>query len=206
MSAIQAVLMPDFKGIGTAWDMASIFLSANELSGDFYSGDLEAPGVYQVAVCDVMEHGAPASHIGMEIRTMAGPAITPAGLLARVNAPLFDDFASIRYYATMAVCRIDLSSGAAVYSSAGHPPALHLLSGAGRVAEIAYAGPIIGLNRQAQYRDHTFIPAPGESLLLHTDGVFEARIAGGDELYGLERLAGISGKTTASRRARCCVP
>jgi len=73
-----------------------------------------------------------------------------------------------------------------VVASAGHPPALRV-SANGDVTEAPAPGPLLGAFEDAEWRPETWSVAPGELVLLYTDGVIETASASG-EGYGIARL------------------
>ncbi len=69
---------------------------------------------------------------------------------------------------------LDARSGLLRYASAGHePPLLRRASGAEEM--LTATGPIIGVGRGICYEEKICVLEPGDSLLLMTDGVTEAR-------------------------------
>lgn len=124
---IQAVILPDFSQV-EGYDIASLFLPADDISGDFFDGYFISDTVFQVIICDVMDHGMASAYIGMEIRSLfrafSMERLTPPDLIRAVNVKLSEDFSEIMYYATVAVCQIDLETDTLIYSSGGHPPSL----------------------------------------------------------------------------------
>ena len=70
-------------------------------------------------------------------------------------------------------------------ATGGHPPAIMLDQHRG-TRTIGEAGSLVGAFEEASYADIRFEMQPGTTVLLHTDGVTEARR--GDECYGEERL------------------
>ncbi|GAA0604160.1 hypothetical protein GCM10009547_02430 [Sporichthya brevicatena] len=75
-------------------------------------------------------------------------------------------------------------------ATGGHPPPL-LLRRDGTVQTVETTGMIVGMLREARFRATTVELEPGETLLLYTDGVTEARV--GDEFLGPTRLAAMVG-------------
>ncbi|MBP7585719.1 MAG: SpoIIE family protein phosphatase, partial [Spirochaetes bacterium] len=189
---IQAAMLPDFSRAG-GYDIASAFLPAEELSGDFIDGFPDGDSAYQVIICDVMHHGMASAYIGMEIRSLFRALSVncpgPGCLIGDVNAKLTEDFAAIAYFATVAVCRLDLAAGKLLYSSGGHPPSLIHSEGSGAIRETDFTGPLIGLRKDNRYAELEISLEPGDSLLLYTDGVTESRSHVGGKMYGRESLA-----------------
>lgn len=73
--------------------------------------------------------------------------------------------------------------------SAGHNASL-LLPAKGKVERIRPPGIALGLTRKATYEQVEFTLAPGDRLILYTDGITEARDGAGDE-YGEAHLASL---------------
>jgi serine phosphatase RsbU (regulator of sigma subunit) len=73
------------------------------------------------------------------------------------------------------------------FAGAGHPPALLWRAGAGRVERLSENGLLMGFDETARYQAGEVQIAPGDRLLLFTDGLIEAADTR-DELFGLERL------------------
>ncbi len=82
---------------------------------------------------------------------------------------------------------LTLESGEFVYANAGHNPPIWL-SGATRVMQmLRRTGAALGIIEDVPMEDRTITLAPGDFLLLYTDGVTEA-FSPEDETYGDERL------------------
>jgi len=68
------------------------------------------------------------------------------------------------------------------------------------VKRLEVGGPIVGLFEGATYQEETITLAPGEILIVFSDGVSEALSAGGEE-YGEERIIAVASKHTAATPA-----
>jgi len=89
-------------------------------------------------------------------------------------------------YFTMFYGVFDLEGGFLTYSSAGHPPPLMLREG--RPCELlTKGGPIIGLGGMLPFEEETVPIAPGDRLIVYTDGMSDLRNLRG-ELYGEKRF------------------
>lgn len=78
------------------------------------------------------------------------------------------------------------ADGRFAYVNAGHNPGLWIKSG-GQIELLRSGGMIMGTFEDATYNTEEIILAPGDTLVLYSDGVTEARVPGG-ELFGMERL------------------
>jgi phosphoserine phosphatase RsbU/P len=107
----------------------------------------------------------------------------PAATLARINRRLTARNLQARY-ATIAYGVLS-ADGGLVYANAGHnPPALLTRSGLRRLTR---GGPAVGMFETASFEEERLALTGGDTLVLFTDGVTEARNRR-DEEYGEERL------------------
>jgi serine phosphatase RsbU (regulator of sigma subunit) len=119
------------------------------------------------------------------LRTAALVESDPARTLALLNDAMLavdgSKFVSV-VHGRMRRCDnavvVDLAAG-------GHPQPL-LLRADGSVVPVVAPGMIVGMLREAKFSSVGVRLAPGEALLLYTDGVTEARV--GDEQLGGARL------------------
>ena len=187
--------LPEVAGV----QIAAAERPAREVGGDYYDVVGLGADCLGVLVADVSGKGAAAAfYMAMMKGTFqAGSRLVraPGETLAEVNAALTPslgrgDFVS----ATYAV--LDADAGTLALARAGHTPAV-LARDPSRPDGGAWLlrgdGLAIGLDRDgATFRrtlcEQTVALAPGDTLLLYTDGLVETRDAGGAE-YGYDRLA-----------------
>ncbi|GGY22724.1 PP2C family protein-serine/threonine phosphatase [Streptomyces xanthochromogenes] len=91
-------------------------------------------------------------------------------------------------FATAIHLVLDLDSGDYELLSAGHPPALQLHAGSGRWQEQAAEGPLLGVYDGAEFHPAKGSLAPGDVLMLFTDGLVETSER--DISEGIDRLTG----------------
>jgi serine phosphatase RsbU (regulator of sigma subunit) len=117
------------------------------------------------------------------VRTLAESCPSPAQLLAGLNREMVK--AADGGFITC-LCAQIFPDGQAILSSAGHPAPY--LNG----EELQIGGGIpLGILANADYSETTFHLAPGQSLMLLSDGVLEATNSAG-ELFGFDRTRAIS--------------
>jgi serine phosphatase RsbU (regulator of sigma subunit) len=193
--AVQQVLVPaEFPEV-PGFTINSVYQPASEVGGDFFQ-ILPAPsGGVLIVIGDVSGKGMPAamtvSLLVGAVRTAAAFTTDPARILGLLNERMCG-----RGLATCLALRID-QDGCAILINAGHlPPYLN-----GR--ELAVEGALpLGAVPGMQFPVSRFTLAPGDSLLLMTDGVVEAQDVHG-QLFGFDRIAnllhsGANGATLAS--------
>ena len=122
----------------------------------------------------------------------------PAEVARRLNRISLAELATDTYF-TMAFAEIDLASGAVRLVQAGHPHPL-IQRRAGPVERAGGGGLPIGLIEEAPFEDVELRLAPGDRLLLVSDGITECENRAGEMLEepGLERIvrrnAGLTGQ------------
>lgn len=84
----------------------------------------------------------------------------------------------------------DAEAGEVVVARAGHPAALLVPADGGEVVGTGGVGPILGRFPESRYAEERRPFAPGDRLVLFTDGLVEARSPAG-EMFGEERLVGL---------------
>jgi sigma-B regulation protein RsbU (phosphoserine phosphatase) len=96
---------------------------------------------------------------------------------------------------------LDLATGVLFYSNAGHDPPLILQPHAELRELECDSGPPIGALDDFMYQVQRRQMAPGEMLLLYTDGVTEAQNGAGG-FYGLDRLKAVLAARQSASSAR----
>jgi serine phosphatase RsbU (regulator of sigma subunit) len=155
-----------------------------KVGGDFYDLFTLEGGLTAVAVGDVVGKGVEAAVLTQTVRTMlrtvASMERSPSLILKKVNDLLLESTG--RQFVTVAVAVIDNVVGKVTISSAGHPPAI-IYGKESRILEIPPAAPLGAGN--GRFHEATFDIGPGDTLVLYTDGLIEARQ--GNELFGEKR-------------------
>ncbi len=81
---------------------------------------------------------------------------------------------------------LDAGKGQLLWANGGHPPGLLLRPDAGELMRLCPTGPILGATSDVRFQEETAAVGPGDTLLLYTDGVTEARR--GDKFFGEGRV------------------
>lgn len=185
--AVQHVLVPDEIPSVPGYQIECIYRPAGQVGGDFFQIILLPGGDAIVAIGDVSGKGMPAamtvSLLVGTLRTAVESDASPAALLAILNRALIGRSAG--GFTTCLILHV-ASTGAITVANAGHlAPYLD-----GTELQIDNGLPL-GLESATVYSETAFDLAPDKKLTLITDGVVEARSAGG-ELFGFERTRAIS--------------
>lgn len=101
-------------------------------------------------------------------------------------------------FATAVHLAVRLDTGEFWVSTAGHPPAVHLHAGSGRIETIdTPGGPVLGVVESPLFGVHLGHMESGDTLMLYTDGVVET--PGADVELGIDRLMGEAERVIATR-------
>ncbi len=163
-------------------DVFAQMIPARHVGGDFYDFYLVAPDRLAFAIGDVSGKGVPAALQMSLCRVLVkGAAIAgrPVGQVASVvNGTLVGELPP-NGFITAFLGMLDLSTGRLEFVLAGHnPPAIVDADGRVRFLQ-APASMFLGKFPEARFETGTAQLAPGETLLLYTDGITEALDAGG---------------------------
>ena len=176
---IQRTFLPKESPSGPldhAFEVFAIMRPAKAVGGDFYDYFLINDTTLALAVGDVSGKGVPAalfmSVSRTVLRAIAFEGGQPGTVLSKVNAILARDNTE-SMFVTIFYAVLDLQTGVLAFSSAGHDDGL-LLNGVAGCEPLGYMGPAIGLIDTAEYSTATRTLAPGDTLLLLTDGITEA--------------------------------
>ncbi len=163
---------------------------AREVGGDFY--DYYFIDEERVCFCigDVSGKGVPAALFMAMARTLiksrAADDHSTASILTHVNDELSVDNNKCMFVTVFAVI-LNIRTGELLYTNAGHnPPYIKRKDGALQCLDQRH-GPVIGAVEEMVYAEGRDTMAPGDLLLLFTDGVTEAMDTE-DRLFSEHRL------------------
>lgn len=188
---IQQDLLPKQPPASSQFDIAGWNQPADATGGDYFDWQELGNGRIAVSLADVSGHGIGPALVMAVCRAYARASFPSAGdlpeVMTRLNELLVKDLPSERYV-TMVVAWLDTTNSRFELVSAGHGPILHYQAANDQFQSIEPQGIPFGLFPGFQYGSpHRFEMAPGDLLVLTTDGFFEWANAH-DEQFGLERL------------------
>ncbi len=184
---IQRRLLPqcDFQCDG--WRAGYHYKPFGIVSGDYCDLIIGPEEQLYFMVGDVSGKGVAASmlmsNLSAIFRTLIPLGLPLAELMERANR-IFTGSTLPTQFATL-ICGRGIAGGALELCSAGHVPALVIAGDA--VTRVDSHGLPLGLFAEQRFSTSEFEIEPGNSLVLFSDGVSEARID--EEDYGYERLA-----------------
>ncbi len=186
---IQASILPQAMPEIAGLEVAARCIPMTAVGGDFFDFQILDGRRLGILVADVSGHGIPAALIASMVKialaSQADQAADPAAVLAGMNRILRGKMK--RGFVTAAYVFLDAEGRTLRYASAGHPPLLLRRAGEGSVEEVRQEAPPLGVLPRSAYRNTELSVAPGDRILLYTDGVTEAR-NGAEEDFGDERL------------------
>lgn len=187
-TSVQTALLPrrDFRTDG--WETHYVFRPAGAVSGDYLDVVPAGAGGFWFAVGDVSGKGIAASllsaHLNALLRTLAPSAGSVGEMIDRANR-VFCEGTLETHYATLVVGRA-MPGGGVELSNAGH--ACPLLLRGGQPTSVPLKGLPLGMFCSGAFPVSRFVMAPGDALVLATDGLTEARNADGVE-FGEDGLS-----------------
>jgi hypothetical protein len=191
--AIHDSLFPEPIDTGTcAFDFT--FRPMRDLGGDYVHASLAPGGRLRAVVVDVTGHGLSAA---MTVTRLSGelerllaedPGLGPAAILQALNRYVHLVLSHHAIFATAVAVELDPVDGTLRGANAGHPPPF-LRRRDGRVERLNSTGIILGAVDADDFECGEVRQrlAPGETVLLYTDGATEARDTLG-RMLGIERL------------------
>ncbi|MCU0508370.1 MAG: SpoIIE family protein phosphatase [Anaerolineae bacterium] len=204
---IQQTLLPRELPKPDGWQVAAHWQPAQAVSGDFYDFINLPGGKLAVIVADVTGKGVPAALVMAAARSMLRMAAeqepeAPGKVLAHVNEMLCGDIPP-NMFVTCLYGILDPATGRFVFANAGHNLPAKCATEA--VVELRATGMPLGLLPGMEYDEQESNVAPGESVLIYSDGLVEAHNPQG-EMFGFPRLrqmaCGLGGGSELIERLR----
>jgi len=188
-SSLLPRALPDVPGV----ELAARYRAAgegNEVGGDFYDCFPTGSGDWALVIGDVCGKGAEAAALTAlaryTVRAAALQTRSPSAVLAHLNAALLRDRLDYRFCTVLYVSLTPHGDGvSACLSAGGHPLPLVLRAG-GAIETAGAPGSLLGIVDPPELAEHRLELAPGDALVLFTDGVTEA-----DRAAGPERLTAV---------------
>ena len=205
---IQAGFLPEELPAAPGWEFAARFHPARRVGGDFYDAfALDGARKLGIVVADVCDKGVGAALFmalfrslvrALAERTLVGRAEEGEDvreLVGGVNDYIALTHGRANMFATLFFGLLDPATGEMVYVNGGHEAPV-VIGPAGVRARLAPTGPAVGMLPRMEFRTARETLAPGETLIVFTDGVSDARDARG-ELFSEERLLSVLGRPAA---------
>jgi sigma-B regulation protein RsbU (phosphoserine phosphatase) len=181
----------------SAFQFAHRYEPAETVSGDFFSISQLSDSEVGVFICDVAGHGVRAALVTAMIRALAEElkplAREPGMFLRKLNSDLGSILKSTGspMLTTAFYLTANSQTGIMHFANAGHPKPLLLCRSENKVKTLAnisgHSQPALGLFEEPPYETTEILIAPGDCVMLFTDGLYEVQGAN-EELYSQQRL------------------
>ncbi|MCW5852829.1 MAG: SpoIIE family protein phosphatase [Anaerolineae bacterium] len=187
---IQRSFLPDDAPNAPGWDICPRWEPARTVTGDFYDFVPQEDGRLGIVIADVSDKGAPAAIFMAVSRSLLRASImanaSPVNAITQANRLIAAD-AESSMFVTAFHLALD-GDGCIHFVNAGHNPPL-LVRASGETEWLAQDvhGPVLGVLPDVVWSQQAATLAPGDTLVLYTDGVTEA-INKDMAAFGEERL------------------
>lgn len=173
------------------------YIPAEMLAGDFFEILPLSDHEVGVFICDVMGHGVRAALLTTFLRGLIEELIPkaddPGTFLGKINSSLHSVFCQdgTLLFATAFYLVLNVNTGRMHYANAGHSRPLYLQPAKGDVKRLELhedaSEPALGIVEEFAYSTSEHVLTDTESVLLYTDGLFEAYNEV-EEIYGEDRV------------------
>ena len=201
----QSLVSERYRDFGTA-EVSLLLQSAGHVGGDLvgmfpitegriglYGIDVSGHGISSALMtarlAGYLSSSVPEQNLALQKTRGGGFAPRPpAEAIAMLNRVIMSEMETEHYF-TIALADVDLMRGHVIIAQAGHPyPALQRAGGT--VEFIGQGGLPVGLIDAAEFQQFEVTMAPGDRLLIHSDGVTECAARDGALLdeAGLARI------------------
>jgi sigma-B regulation protein RsbU (phosphoserine phosphatase) len=177
---IHRALLPQVTPVIDGFDIAIESRASRSVGGDYYDF-LPSPrgDKMRIVIADSMGKGIPAgllmSNLQGILKVLSEITDSPSLLLSQLNRWLCHNIA-VTKFASLACLELSLDSGSQTrlhYANAGHPAPL-LFRQDGKLERLEPTGVVLGVDDAFTYDPRELHIAPGDLLVLYTDGVTEA--------------------------------
>lgn len=184
---IQTSLLPRGAPKLDGWELVGSNRPSRSVGGDYYDFGHRGDDVL-LALGDVSGKGTGAALLMTVLRAAVRAHWTDdsvSGAVREINRTVNENVPSGKFV-TFFLGRLDPSGGGITYVNAGHNPPL-LIRADGSLETLTQGGMVLGMFDSVDYDEGTAELAPGDTLLIFSDGVTESWSEEGEE-YGDERL------------------
>jgi len=179
-------------------EFGHVYLPSGAVGGDFFEIFAVSDNRVGIFISDVMGHGVRSALVVATIRGLIEELgelrLDPAAFISHMNRDLTRIIKHHGHvtFATAFYMVLDLTSGKMVYASAGHPAPFLLHAQSETVdmlnPEEGKLGPALGIFDSIAYEATANQMEAGDSLMLYTDGIFEAENEDTCECFEIERV------------------
>jgi serine phosphatase RsbU (regulator of sigma subunit) len=186
---VQLGLLPPGPMALKNLEVLGLHQSMQSVGGDYYDFFPLADGRAILCIADVAGHGLPAalmmSNVQATLRMVAQPGRRISEIVALLNHEISQRTSPERF-ATMLMTEISADRTQLTACNAGHNPG-YIIRTNGGIVELDAGGLMLGVMDVFPFVEMEYGLAPGDLLVLYTDGIPEATV-GDEDMFGYERL------------------
>ncbi len=199
IQADYPILPPGATKEDTAMEFGHIYLPCGAVGGDFFEIFAVSNTKVGIFISDVMGHGVRSALVVATIRglieELGALRSEPASFISQMNRDLTRIIKHHGHvtFSTAFYAVIDITTGEITYTSAGHPAPFILRSKSNTVemlqTEEDKLGPALGIFDLTVYEQSTNKLDEGDTIMLYTDGIFEAENEETCKCFETDRVA-----------------
>ncbi|HET7522486.1 MAG TPA: PP2C family protein-serine/threonine phosphatase [Bacillales bacterium] len=161
-----------------ALDIGALSRPAKKMSGDYYHFVRDHHDCVSISIADIIGKGIPAalsmSMIKYAMDSVPEQRMQPAAILENLNR-VVEQNVDPGMFITMMFGIYDPRVHRFYYSGAGHEPGFFYTAKLDRFEELAAKGLVLGVSKEAKYREFEKPLEVGDMIVLLSDGVTECR-------------------------------
>lgn len=190
-SRIQQSLLPHHPPTLPGVIVAGQCISTATVGGDYYDILTDEAGRLVLLIADASGHSIGSALMMAMARSILRHEIALGRsldqVLANTNNAMFNDLVEAEMFISLFCARFDPNTRQLTFVNGGHNPPLLQQPTNQQIVTLDSEGMILGLVNNATYQAHSINLAAGDTLVLYTDGVTEARNQAGKQ-FGEQQL------------------
>ncbi len=184
-------------------EVAVIMTPSRQVDGDFIDFFQYSPTCFDVFIGDVMGKGIQAALIGAGTKSRfsrvlnrllnsaaaRGALPAPGQVLDQINRDMGPHLLELGSFITVCYARFDLATRRVTIVNGGHPPLLHYVAANDACEELEISSAPLGIQEVGTpYAEHVLELAPGDIVMIYSDGLMDGRNPQG-EFFETARIA-----------------
>ena len=182
--AVQKQLLPASKSGIKGVETAAFYQATNRVGGDYYDTIEVGPRQIAAVIADVAGHslssGLVMTAARSAFRVLLQREKSPAQVIEQLNQVLFADLEETGVFISLSLIMVDLETMSASYANAGHCSPTIFRQSQKTPILMESTGVPMGILSEPNYTEESIPLCDGDTIVLYTDGVTEARNATGD--------------------------
>jgi serine phosphatase RsbU (regulator of sigma subunit) len=187
---VQMQFLPQRRPQIAGYKFYDYYQPADEVGGDYFGYVPLNDGRLALTIGDVAGKGVSAAllmaHFCAEVRYCLSTSATPAEAVGQLNQDLSSETLNY-HFVTFVLCVLDPKQHKLTIVNAGHVPPLRRRGNSIEELGRSEGGLPLGCDQQRPYEQVEFDLAPGDTIVMYTDGISEAMNAKGD-VFGPKRM------------------